>query len=266
MKGLLSPDINAFLGIPYAAPPLGALRWTPPRPHGHWHGVLEATQVGTPCPQRDFFGTEFGNEDCLFLNVYTPGLKKNENKHNGLPVMVWIHGGSLVTGSRGLYDPMPLVEKGGVIVVTINYRLGVLGFLAHPALDAEGHLNANYGLMDQQFALQWVQRNIAAFGGDPKRVTIFGESAGGLSVYANLASPTAAGLFRRAIAESGAYASFQDYLQSIAPVAAAEAEGATFAASVGAAARLPSACAPRQLLRWLRRSRASSIPSWTGPC
>ncbi len=241
LKGLLSPGINEFLGIPYAAPPLGALRWTPPQPHGHWHGVLKATQLGNPCPQLDFFRTEFGNEDCLFLNVYTPGLKKNENKNenenenenDGLPVMVWIHGGSLVTGSGGLYDPTPLVEKGGVIVVTINYRLGVLGFFAHPALDAEGHLNANYGLIDQQFALKWVQRNIAAFGGNPKRVTIFGESAGGLSVYSNLASPTAAGLFHRAIAESGAYTSFQDYQQLIVPLATAEAVGADFATKVG---------------------------------
>lgn len=233
LKGIISPDINEFLGIPYAASPLGALRWRPPQPHGHWQGVLKATQLGNPCPQLDFFGTEFGNEDCLFLNVYTPGLKKNENENDGFPVMVWIHGGSLVTGSGGLYDPTPLVEKGGVIVVTINYRLGGLGFFAHPALDAEGHLNANYGLMDQQFALQWVQRNIAAFGGDPKRVTIFGESAGGLSVYSNLASPTAAGLFRRAIAESGAYTSFQDYQQLIVPLLAAEVAGNVFATSVG---------------------------------
>ncbi len=235
LKGVISPDINEFLGIPYAAPPVGALRWRPPQPHGRWHGVLEATQLGNECPQLDFSGIEFGNEDCLFLNVYTPGLKKNQNKHDGLPVMVWIHGGSLVTGSGGLYDPTPLVTKGGVIVVTINYRLGVLGFFAHPALDAEGHLNANYGLMDQQFALQWVQRNIAAFGGDPNRVTIFGESAGGLSVYSNLASPTAAGLFHRAIAESGAYTSFQDYEQLIVSLTAAEAVGAAFATQVGCA-------------------------------
>jgi para-nitrobenzyl esterase len=195
--------------------------------------VLDVTQFGNPCPQLDFFGTEFGNEDCLFLNVYTPGGKKNQNKHDGLPVMVWIHGGGLVEGSGGLYDPTPLVQKGGVIVVTINYRLGVLGFLAHPALDGEGHLNANYGLMDQQFALQWVQRNIAAFGGDPNRVTIFGQSAGGYSVYSNLASPTAAGLFQGAISESGAVQLFQDYFHSILPLATAEAAGTAFATSVG---------------------------------
>ena len=196
VKGIVSPSINEFLGIPYAAPPLGPRRWMPPQSHERWHGVLDATQLGNQCPQVDFFGTELGDEDCLFLNVYTPGGKKNRNEDDDLPVMVWIHGGSLVTGSGGLYDPTPLVTKGNVIVVTINYRLGVLGFLAHPALDAEGHLNANYGLMDQQLALRWVQRNIEAFGGDPERVTIFGESAGGLSVYSHLASPTAAGLFQ----------------------------------------------------------------------
>jgi para-nitrobenzyl esterase len=233
VKGIVSPSINEFLGIPYAAPPLGSRRWIPPQPHGHWHGILRATQLGNQCPQLDSFGIAFGDEDCLFLNVYTPGLKKNQNKGDGLPVMVWIHGGSLTSDSGGPYDPTPLVERGDVIVVTINYRLGVLGFFAHPALDAEGHLNANYGLMDQQFALRWVQRNIAAFGGDPDRVTMFGESAGALSVYSNLASPTAAGLFQRAIAESGAYASFQDYQQFIVPLPNAETAGTDFAGSVG---------------------------------
>jgi para-nitrobenzyl esterase len=233
LKGVISPVINEYLGIPYAAPPVGLLRWTPPQPHGRWHGVLQATQPGNVCPQVDFFGNQFGNEDCLFLNVYTPGLKKNQKKHHGLPVMVWIHGGAMVTGSGDQDDPTPLVKKGGVIVVTINYRLGVLGFFAHPALDGEGHLNGNYGLMDQQLALQWVQRNIAAFGGDPHRVTIFGESAGGLSVYSNLASPTASGLFQRAIAQSGAYASFADYEQLILDMPTAEALGAGFAAGIG---------------------------------
>ncbi|NOT53286.1 MAG: carboxylesterase family protein [Deltaproteobacteria bacterium] len=233
LKGLISPSIRKFLGIPYAAPPLAERRWTPPRPYGRWHGVFQATQFGNSCPQRNFFGTLSGDEDCLSLNVYTPGFRKNEHKHHGLPVMVWIHGGSLTEGSGGLYDPTPLVEKGGVIVVTINYRLGVLGFLAHPALDAEGHLNANYGLMDQQFALKWVRRNIAAFGGDPRRVTIFGESAGGYSVYSHLASPTAARLFHRAIAQSGAYDSFQSYQQRTLPLAVAEIGGTAFATAIG---------------------------------
>jgi para-nitrobenzyl esterase len=235
LKGITSPSIRKFLGIPYAAPPLGDLRWTPPQRHGRWHGVLDATQIGNYCPQFDPFGTGTvtGNENCLFLNIYTPGLKKNQDRDDSLPVMVWIHGGALVQGEGGQYDPTPLVEKGGVIVVTVNYRLGVIGFFAHPALDTEGHLNANYGILDQQFALRWVRRNIAAFGGDPERVTIFGESAGGRSVYSNLASPTAAGLFQGAIAESGAYDAFQDYFSSTLPLATAEAQGTTFAASVG---------------------------------
>jgi para-nitrobenzyl esterase len=235
LKGIISPDINEFLGIPYAASPVGSRRWTPPQPHERWNGVLEATQMGNACPQLDFFGNEFGSEDCLFLNVYTPGLKRDryKHKHGGLPVMVWIHGGALVSGSGGQVDPAPLVKNGHVIVVTFNYRLGILGFFAHPALDAEGHLNANYGLMDQQFVLQWVQRNIAAFGGDPDRVTIFGESSGGLSVYSQLASPTAAGLFQRAIAQSGAYSSFDNYGQSFFPLLEAEALGAGFAGNIG---------------------------------
>jgi para-nitrobenzyl esterase len=237
LKGITSPSINKFLGVPYAAPPVGDLRWTPPQRHGRWQGVLDATELRSYCPQLDPFsgtGTVVGNENCLFLNVYTPGPKKeNQDKDDCLPVMVWIHGGSLVQGEGGQLDPTPLVEKGGVIVVTINYRLGVLGFFAHPAFDAEGHLFANYGLLDQQFALRWVRRNIAAFGGDPKRVTIFGESAGGRSVYSNLASPSAAGLFQGAIAESGAYDAFQEYFSSNLPLATAEAQGTAFAASVG---------------------------------
>jgi len=233
LKGIIAPTINKFLGIPYAAPPVGDLRWTPSQSYGRWHGVFEATQLGDECPQLDPFGNHLGNEDCLFLNVYTPGLKKKRREHDGLPVMVWIHGGSLTGGAGGRYDPTPLVEKGNVIVVTINYRLGLLGFFAHPAIDRESHLNGNYGLMDQQFALQWVQRNIEAFGGDPDRVTIFGESAGGLSVYSHLASPTAARLFHGAIAQSGAYASFQPYQQFIVPLAVAEFGGSAFATLVG---------------------------------
>jgi para-nitrobenzyl esterase len=217
VAGIQSATMNEYLGIPYAAPPVGPLRWTPPLPHSKWKGVLQATQFGSGCGGS--------NEDCLFLNVYTPRQgDQGQNEGENLPVMVWIHGGALVTGSGDPYDPTRLVAK-GVIVVTINYRLGLFGFFAHPAIEAEGHLNGNYGLMDQQLALKWVRRNIAAFGGDPSRVTIFGESAGGLSIYAQLASPLAAGLFQRAIVESGAYLQFQDYYHYVISLTAAETTG-----------------------------------------
>jgi para-nitrobenzyl esterase len=222
-------DNEVFFAIPYAAPPVGNLRWMPPQPHDKWKGVLKNTYFGNFCTQPDGSGGTFGSEDCLTLNIFTP----RGNKNGPLPVMVWIHGGGLVTGGSLIYEPSPLVQRGNVIVVTINYRLGYLGFFAHQAIDGEGHLNGNYGLMDQQFALQWVKRNIAAFGGDPNRVTIFGESAGGQSVYSNLASPAAAGLFQRAIAESGAYGEFQDYFDFIVPLAQGETSGAAIAASVG---------------------------------
>jgi para-nitrobenzyl esterase len=231
LKGIVNGNITEFLGIPYAAPPVGDLRWTPPQPFGRWHGVLNASSFGNVCTQGGR-----GAEDCLFLNIYVPNFKKNQTA--GLPVMFWIHGGGLVSGAGSDYDPTPLVEQ-GVIVVTINYRLGYLGFFAQSAIDAEGHENGNYGLMDQQFAMQWVQNNIAQFGGDPGNVTIFGESAGGHSVYCNLASPTAAGLFANAIAESGSYVIFEQFLQAIVPLAEAETtdglvpSGATIADNVG---------------------------------
>lgn len=218
--GLRKGPMNEFLGIPYAAPPVGALRWTPPTPYGFFQGYLyQATQFGSECTQAGG-----GSEDCLFLNVYTPSSDSSYGGPHGLPVMVWIHGGGLINGSGSGYDPVWLVQQ-GVIVVTLNYRLGYLGFFAQSAIDAEGHLSGNYGLMDQQFALKWVRKNIAGFGGNPGKVTIFGESAGGQSVYAQLASPLAAGLFRRAIAESGSYAEFQDYFDFIVPLAQAETTG-----------------------------------------
>ena len=226
LKGVVTAELDEYLGIPYAAPPTGALRWMPPQPFGRWLGVLSATQFGNDCLQP-----ADGDEDCLFLNIYTPRIKKNAGKHAGLAVMVWIHGGGLINGAGRDFDPTPLIEGGDVIVVTFNYRLGLLGFLAHPALDNEGHLAGNYGLMDQQFALGWVQRNIAAFGGDPDRVTIFGESAGGLSVYSQLASPLAAGLFQQAIAQSGAYAGFDDYLDRMRSITVAETTGTPGVAS-----------------------------------
>jgi para-nitrobenzyl esterase len=258
---------EAFLGIPFAAPPVGNLRWMPPQPHGKFQGLFQANNFGAFCTQAG----PFGSEDCLTLNVFRPSEKSGQGngKHqfntddegHGLPVMVWIHGGANVGGGSFLYDPSPLVQNGGVIVVTINYRLGLLGFFAHPAIDSEGHANGNYGLMDQQFALKWVQRNISAFGGDPKRVTIFGESAGGEDVYCNLASPTAASLFQRAIAESGAYVEFQDYLDplSIVPLAQAETSGTPLVRS-GTALAAAVGCGSQTAL-CLRGVAASTLVS-----
>ena len=225
--GTTTNGVNQFLGIPYAAPPVGPLRWTPPKPFGFFPKlVLQANKFGSECTQPGS-----GSENCLFLNVYAPQIESADPKNiraflRGRPVMVWIHGGALVSGGGDQFDPTLMVKQ-GVVVVTINYRLGYLGFFAQTGVDAEHHENGNYGFMDQQFALKWVQRNIAGFGGDPGKVTIFGESAGGQSVYAQLASPTAAHLFRGAISESGAYVEFQDYFNFIIPVTAGETTGTT---------------------------------------
>jgi para-nitrobenzyl esterase len=215
VRGIDTPTVGKYLGIPYAAPPVGDLRWKPPQPVERWQGPRDATQFGGHCPQdASPFGQASTTEDCLYLNVFTPNGKVAQEKNGKvkakkakrLPVMVWLHGGALVVGESDDYDPSRLVEQ-GVVVVTLNYRLGFLGFFAHPALSGESpdQTSGNYGLMDQQAALQWVQRNIKKFGGDSDNVTIFGESAGGLSVHAQLASPLAAGLFDHAIAQSGAY-------------------------------------------------------------
>jgi para-nitrobenzyl esterase len=236
VRGAVTPaGIREFLGIPYAAPPVGNLRWRPPVAHAPWFQPLEATNFANHCPQPPSpFGRASITEDCLFLNVFTPLSSDSFRLH---PVMVWIHGGALVTGESDDYDPTALVED-GVIVVTINYRLGALGFLAHPAFAAENtdpdhdrDIDSNsagdYGLMDQQQALRWVRDNILFFGGDPLNVTIFGESAGGLSVFSHLVSPPAAGLFHKAIIESGSYALTTQTL------ATAEAAGTAFATAAG---------------------------------
>ena len=232
VRGASADGVDRFLGIPYAAPPVGPLRWQPPQPAARWFAPRDGTQFANHCPQPPSpFGIASTTEDCLFLNVFTPSDAHRDHGVDGehrLPVMVWIHGGALVVGMSDGYDPTRLVQH-GVVVVTMNYRLGALGFLAHPALSAESPdgISGNYGILDQQAALQWVQRNIGAFGGDPARVTIFGESAGGLSVHTQLASPLAAGLFRGAIVESGAYALAQS------PLATAEAAGEVLAEQVG---------------------------------
>jgi para-nitrobenzyl esterase len=219
---------DEYLGIPYAAPPVGRLRWRAPGPPARWGGVRDATQFGSGCPQPgNFFGLHSENENCLFLNVYTPA--GGQHQIRGRPVVVWIHGGGLWLGESNDYDPSQLADEGSV-VVTINYRLGALGFLAHPALaDRPGGSSGNYGFMDQQAALRWVQRNIRSFGGDPRNVTIAGESAGGTSVLAQVASPGARGLFQRAIVESG------DFALNQTPLAKAETAGEAFATTAGCA-------------------------------
>jgi len=193
--------MKSYFAIPYAAPPLGDLRWRAPQPAASWSAPLTNTKSGPSCLQTGDspFRVNGDSEDCLYLDVHAP------TGTGPFPVMVWIHGGAFNTGAASVYaDPTPLVSK-GVIVVGINYRLGAMGFLGHPALrDAEGSVG-NYGIMDQQAALRWVQANIAQFGGDPRNVTIFGESAGGFSVMTHLASPLSAGLFNKAIIQSGAY-------------------------------------------------------------
>ena len=210
LEGVVSPDgkVRTFKGIPYAAPPVGPLRWKPPQPVIPWAGVRKAADYGARAMQGPIYSDMVFNdsgpsEDCLYLNLWMP-----ENRPQArLPVMVWIHGGGFVAGSSSepRQDAGNLSKK-GVIVVSFNYRLGVFGFLALPGLSRESEQGAsgNYGLLDQVAALEWVKRNIAAFGGDPANVTIFGESAGSESVSALMASPLARGLFRRAIGESGA--------------------------------------------------------------
>src|SRR5271169_6593778 len=231
VRGLANGAVDEFLGIPYAAPPVGALRWQPPQPAASWSGVRDATQFAPHCPQvAGPFGQASTSENCLFLNVFTAS---HQHGGAGNPVMVWIHGGALVSGESNDYNPAKLVAD-GVTVVTINYRLGALGFLAHPALaDANGQ-SGDYGLEDQQAALRWVQRNIASFGGNPHHVTIFGESAGGLSTLSQVASPQARGLFERAIVESGSYNLTQ------ASLASAESAGEAFATNAGCASQTAS--------------------------
>jgi para-nitrobenzyl esterase len=208
VRGKAGETATSFLGIPYAAPPVGSQRWKPPAPPARWTGVRDATEPGNPCMQQrrptpwgDLAGPGTPSEDCLYLNVHTPTPRSPQKR----PVMVWIHGGGFTVGSGAFYDGSTLAAEGDVVVVSFNYRLGTFGYLAHPDLARESSLglSGNYGVLDQQAALRWVRHNIAAFGGDPGNVTVFGESAGGGSVCQQLVSPAAAGLFDRAIAQSG---------------------------------------------------------------
>ncbi|MGZ3401995.1 MAG: carboxylesterase/lipase family protein [Phenylobacterium sp.] len=231
LHGATAGTVTSFKNIPFAAPPVGDLRWRPPQAPKAWSGVRDATKLGPQCWQmRQVTGDVNQSEDCLQLNVWTPAGFKPGAK---IPVMVFIHGGSFTGGSgtNALYDGTHFAER-GVVLVTVNYRLGRLGFFAHPALSAEqpsGPL-ANYGMMDNLAALKWVQDNIAAFGGDPRNVTAFGESAGGILINDLMASPKATGLFAKAISESGF-----GRIPGL-PMAQAEKIGVTYASGLGVTA------------------------------
>lgn len=244
--GITVNGVNEWLGIPYAAPPVGPLRWQPPQPHAPWTTTLDATAYGSECsqPAKNTGPPVAGSsENCLFVNVWAPA---GANGSSGLPVMVHIHGGGFFHGS-GAGDNTLLATTGHEVIVSMNYRLGIFGFLADSAL---GPNSGDYGLQDQQAALRWVQQNVAAFGGDPHNVTIFGESAGGSSVCDQIASPTAAGLFEHAISTSGEYNTLlgtrapprpggsedleaQDCKSALPSQAQADSIGARFAAAVG---------------------------------
>jgi para-nitrobenzyl esterase len=246
LLGVLTPDqkVIAYKGIPYAQPPIEELRWRPPQPLGKWKKVLFAQDFGPHCIQSAsypdmVFHDPGPSEDCLTLNVWAPFNPKPDRKAPGLPVMVWIYGGGFITGgsSESRQDGQFLARR-NVIVVSMNYRLGIFGFLALPELTAESPTQASgdYGLMDQAAALAWVRRNIAAFGGDPTNITLFGQSAGSESVSDQMASPLTTGLFSKAIGQSGS--EFTGPRRSLVPLAQAEQLDATWAGRTFGSAKL----------------------------
>jgi para-nitrobenzyl esterase len=262
-------DVYVYKGIPYAAPPVGERRWKSPEPISAWQGVRDCFEFGAACPQKTvpLFSSipEMAirapfSEDCLFLNVWTPAERKAEK----LPVLYWIHGGGFVMGaaSQPLYDGEELARL-GCVVVSINYRLGLFGFLAHPALGQESNekVSGNYGLLDQIEGLRWVQRNISAFGGDPNHVAIFGESAGGMSVLCLMVAPQAKGLFHAAVAQSPAGMNLMRLREAHYGQEAAESAGQRFIAAGGLGASVDAA----QLRRIDTKSLVQSGPSEAPP-
>jgi para-nitrobenzyl esterase len=233
LRGASEDGVHRFLGIPYAAPPVGELRWRPPAPAKPWHGIRDATEYASHCPQVTTLGVFAGptsvEEDCLYLNVFTTQLGKHDHGKKR-PVLVWIHGGGNIDGASNDYDGSKLATGGPLgtdtVVVIMNYRLGLFGFLAHPALNSEGHKWGNYGIMDIQAVLRWVQKNIEAFGGDPDNVTLGGQSAGASDTAANMISPYSKGLFHRAILQSSP-------TSTMPPASRALTRGTAFAEAAG---------------------------------
>ena len=246
LQGTTMAGIHTFKGVPYAAPPVGSLRWQAPQPASAWKDVRPATQFGPRAMQLPLFGdmnfrSNGVSEDCLYLNVWTGAKSAQERR----PVLVYFYGGGLVAGdgSEPRYDGESMAQK-GIVSVTVNYRLGAFGFLAHPELTKESpnHASGNYGLLDQAAAIRWVKDNIAAFGGDPQHITIGGESAGSFSVSAQMASPLSKNLIQGAIGESGSLLG----LQPLPTLAQAEQTGVAFATSVGASSLAALRAMPAQ--------------------
>ncbi|MFB7445968.1 carboxylesterase/lipase family protein [Streptomyces mirabilis] len=263
VRGTARDGYRTFEGIPYATPPVGLLRWTPPRRPAPWSGVREATRPASACPQPA--GEVPGgstDEDCLHLNVTTPDTAGPARPR---PVIVWLHGGGFTTGAGSSYDAHRMATRGDVVVVTVNYRLGALGFLAHSGLPGSG----TFGLADQQAALRWVRAEIGAFGGDAHNVTLAGESAGGYSVCAQLASPGAAGLFDRAIIESGPCTGRPDrpFAPSSIPLNTARAKGVALAAQVGcgAARDVPACLRHVDVAHLLSAQETDQQPAYSNP-
>lgn len=259
VRGLVTDRGRVFLGMPFAAPPVGERRWRPPGPVTPWSVVRDATVAARACaqPARAELGSpESTNEDCLYLNVFTP-----PEGGSGKPVLVWFHGGAFLAGSAANYDASRLARTGDMIVVTANYRLGAFGYLAHPGLTAEapGTGSGDYGLMDQQAALRWTRANAAAFGGNPANVTAGGLSAGGLSVCAHLTAPGSRGLFARAVVHSAPCG------LASRPVAEAESTGRTFATGagcVGSATAVVTCLRGRTAAELLKVPTPSAAPWW----
>jgi para-nitrobenzyl esterase len=263
LRGADHDGYRTFQGIPYAAAPVGRLRWAPPHPAAGWSGVRDATRPASACPQPP--GEVPGgstDEDCLHLNVTTPDSATPAHPR---PAVVWLHGGGFTTGAGSSYDAHRMATRGNVVVVTVNYRLGALGFLAHRELPGSG----TFGLADQQAALRWVRAEIGAFGGDRRNATLAGESAGGYSVCAQLASPTAAGLFDKAVIQSGPCTGRPDrpFAPSSVPLATARAAGADLAATVGCgSARDVLACLRRvDVSRLLAAQDVDQHPAYATP-
>ncbi|MDB6091183.1 MAG: Carboxylesterase type [Gammaproteobacteria bacterium] len=259
VRGISRNGVYEFLGIPYAAAPVGDLRWMPPQPVKPWDGALDATHYAHTCAQVTEFGAFAGpsstSEDCLYLNIFTTGVRGTKGALK--PVLVWIHGGGNIDGESNDYNGSKLATAGPngtpTVVVTINYRLGIFGFFSNSFINAEGHLWGNYGILDQQAALRWVQANIAAFGGDPNKVTLGGQSAGARDTTANLISPFSKGLFQRAILESYPEISWVTAAQMLP-------RGDSFAAAAG--------CSDAGCLRSLSAARILQLqgtPNANGP-